>query len=599
MKSATLVAILLAVAFAFSPCLDNGFTTWDDDVYVTDNPLVARGFPGGLPAIFTTFVSGNYHPLVVLSHAIERRLFGLDPRPYHAVNLGLHLLVTALVFHLLLSLPGVSLAAAAAGALFFAVHPLRVETVAWVADRKDLLGAAFFLGGLAAHLRDLRQPGRTRRAAVLLLFLLALLSKATTVVFPVALLLCDWLHERLDAKAVTGKVSLFALSLLFGGIAIAARQSYQGVLQEGGLGAGETVFLGAYRLLCHYLVRFALPGTAAFPLYPAVEPGIGALVLRLAGLAAALAALGCLVALTLRRTRVVAFGALFFLVTLLPSLSVEVLGFSADRFTYLPAFGISCVVAAAFHGLLASRPGRTAPGRVLAAAGATAAAAALALASRERCAVWRDSVSLWTAAVETYRAAPRSAHNLAYAFLYRGEAWERQGDAPSALADLDRAVGISPGNPAFLAARGRVRAAGRDPGGARSDYDAALRLDPRHAGALIGRGILSAEAGAFQDALDDFSGALEANPRNAEASFNLGVLHLNLGEDAKALAFFARAAELDPGNAAALYGRARSSFGLGDYRSASADLERSMALGYPDDASLRDALQQRMGDGRQ
>jgi Tfp pilus assembly protein PilF len=550
---------------------------------------------GGVSAIFTTFVSGNYHPLVVLTHAFEYRLFRLDPRPYHAVNIALHLLNTALVFHLLLLVLGGSLPAAVVGTLFFAVHPLRVESVAWVSDRKDLLGAAFFFGGIAAYLRHLRQPGRLRYALSGLLFLLALLSKATVVVFPLALLLFDWLNQRLDRKALAEKIPLFALSGLFGAIAVAARNSYQGVLQEGGLGAGETVFLGAYRLLCHYLVRSALPGTQAFPLYPPLAPGTGPLVLNLLGLAAVLLALGLLVALSLRRTRVVAFGALFFLVTLLPSLTVEVLGFSADRFTYLPAFGISCVLAAGFQGLLASRPGRTAPGRVLMAACAAAVFAALALASWGRCAVWRDSVSLWTAAIETYRAAPRSAHNLAYAYSYRGQAWERQGNSPSALEDLDRAVAISPGNPAFLAARGRVRAGSGLLKEARGDYDAAIRIDPRHAAALIGRGILAAEAGAFRDALEDFTHALEADPRSAEASLNLGVLHLNSGEDAKALPFFTRAAEIDPDNAAAFYGRARARFAIGDRQRAGEDLERAVALGYPDDPSLRESL--RSGEG--
>jgi hypothetical protein len=238
LRAVALVFVLAATAAAFSPCLDNGFTTWDDDIYVTDNPLVARGLPGGVPAIFTTFVSGNYHPLVVLSHAVEYRLFGLNPRPYHAVNLALHLVNTALVFYLLILVLGGDLAASAAAALFFAVHPLRVESVAWVSDRKDLLGAAFFFAGLAVYLRQIRQPGHRRHGLLLLLFLLALLSKGTAVVFPLALLLCDWLHGRMDRAALIGKIPLFTLSALFGAIALAARHAYQGVLREGGLSAG-------------------------------------------------------------------------------------------------------------------------------------------------------------------------------------------------------------------------------------------------------------------------------------------------------------------------------------------------------------------------
>jgi tetratricopeptide (TPR) repeat protein len=298
------------------------------------------------------------------------------------------------------------------------------------------------------------------------------------------------------------------------------------------------------------------------------------------------------VVLTLRQTRVVAFGALFFLLAMLPSLTVEVLGFSADRFAYLPAFGLSCAAAAGVGWLLATPFGRTGAARAALAVAAAGALASLALGSRAQCAVWRDSVSLWSKAVETYRTDPRIAHNLAYAHLYRGEAWERRKNGPAALADLDRAVGLAPGNPDMLAARGRVRAAAGDREGARDDYDAAITVDPRHPGARIGRGIMAAESGAFQEALADFTMALEADPGNVAANLNIGVLHLNRGEDAAALPFFTRAAEIDPGNAATFYGRARARSALGDRRGAAEDLERAVRLGYPDDPALRELIRQ-------
>ncbi|HWR97283.1 MAG TPA: tetratricopeptide repeat protein [Candidatus Methanoperedens sp.] len=564
-RALCLLLVLAATAATFLPVLDNGFTSGDDEVYLTGNPLVRDLSWQGARKIFTSYVSGNYHPLVFLLHAVEFKLFGLQPRPYHALSLALHLAAAALVFELLLLLGG-GLPAATAGALLFALHPTRVETVAWVADRKDLLAAVFCLAALVAYLRGVRGDGRRLPWLVFPLFVFALLSKGTAVTLPLALLLCDFLFGRLDRRAVREKLPLLALSLVFGAVALLARGSYQGILAEGSYRAPEILYLGVHRLAWHYPARFLLPVTGVVPLYPPLGPGMGFDDLRLLAWVGLIAVACGAALLSLRRTRKVAFGAGFFLLNLLPSLPVTVLGFSADRFAYLPAFGLAYLAGEAFQRLWDGRAaprGSAAPAARRFAAGLAllGLSAALALLSWRQCAVWRDSVTLWTEAVASYPEAPGHAANRAWAHYYRGLAHRRHGDTTAALADFTRA----------------------------------LELDPGKVEAYNERGIIRTEAGDTALAIADFQRGLEIDAGNPLLNLNLGILHLNAGEPARALPFFERALERDAASAAAHMGRARALFARGEHRRSLEDLNRAEALGYAPDPALRRALAERPG----
>jgi hypothetical protein len=146
-----LVWVVLAItALALSPSLRNGFTNLDDNVLVTDNAMIMQLTPASVREIFTSFHSGLYHPLVLLSYAVEFRFFKLDPLPYHCTNLLLHLLNCALVFWLFRRIAGNQWVAFIV-ALLFGIHPMHVESVAWVAERKDVLYAAFYLAALTAE----------------------------------------------------------------------------------------------------------------------------------------------------------------------------------------------------------------------------------------------------------------------------------------------------------------------------------------------------------------------------------------------------------------------------------------------------------------
>jgi hypothetical protein len=198
---AALLALGIALwsATAFLPALGAGFLrSWDDGEYVLDNPLASSLAPANLVRMATTAHAANWHPLTWLSHAVDRALFGLDPRGHHATSLLLHAGNAALLFVALRALTGRT-GASAAVALLFGVHPLRAESVVWISERKDLLCGLFFLGAVAAHGAYARRPGRARYLLVLALGAAALLSKPMAVTLPLVLLLLDvWPLRRLS-----------------------------------------------------------------------------------------------------------------------------------------------------------------------------------------------------------------------------------------------------------------------------------------------------------------------------------------------------------------------------------------------------------------
>lgn len=578
--AAALAGTLLLVGLVHLPVLGYDFTNWDDPVYVLRNPDIKNLGWEGAGKLFTGFVSGNYQPLTMLAHALEYRLFGLDPRGYHAVNLLLHLLTTGMVFALVRSWTGGRLVAAVAGALFFGVHPMRAETVAWVADLKDGLAAALLAGALLAYGSYQRRGGAGRYGASLLLFALGLLAKGTSLLFPGILLLCDALsRRRIDARVLGEKLPFAAVSAASAALNLAARADYQDILREAAQPWAAAVSLQVQRLAGYFLLRVVAPWNdglldpEATRQLPLGSPS------SLAALAA-LALLAAVVALSLRRTRTLAFAALFFLLAIAPVFKARVLGFTADRFAYFPAIGLSLPAGAAVEALLRWAASRS---RALLAAASLALCALLGLAAwqaRAALPTWSDSVALWSEAVSRY---PARTGSLA---LYRAEAHIERGDPAAALRDAGRAIAEAPGFgfawqvlgraqraagdleeaarsldralmldatlPASYNARGEVHLDRGNPGAARSFFSAALRLDARYPEALANRGRARALLGDHAGGAEDVARALALDPDCGEAVLARGTLRLIGGDVAGAREDFRLAVSLKPALAASV-----------------------------------------------
>jgi hypothetical protein len=209
-----LLLIVCITAICLFPMLKNEFTNWDDEFYVNNNMLL-RG--PDWHGIFSQSVLGNYHPLTIITLAFNYAISGLDPFSYLLVNYLLHLINTILVFYLIWNISGKNKFIAAFVAIIFGIHPMHVESVAWVAERKDVLYTLFFLLALLKYWKFLLTNEKKHFWLCFLFFVLSLLSKPAAIVLPLVLILFDyWKGRSINLKTITEKIPFLILSLLFG-----------------------------------------------------------------------------------------------------------------------------------------------------------------------------------------------------------------------------------------------------------------------------------------------------------------------------------------------------------------------------------------------
>ncbi|HOW98008.1 MAG TPA: tetratricopeptide repeat protein [Kiritimatiellia bacterium] len=566
-----LLGLLLA---AYGPSLRGGFL-WDDDVYVAGNELLTA--PDGLRRIwFSTDAPSQYFPLTYTLMRAERSALGLDPLGYHLVSVGLHganALLAALVLGLLAA-PGAWLAAA-----LFALHPVQVESVAWITEQKNLLSTLFYLAALWAWIRSLEVDGRRRRwfgAGVFAFYLLALFAKTTACTLPAALVLAAWRKGiRLTPARRLQVAALLGIGLAMGLFTAWWEQHLQGSRDAGVRFPFLDCVLIASRALWFYAGKLLWPVRLEFSYsrwaIDASDPRqYGWL---LAGLAAAVG----LALLWRRGIRGPALAALFFVACLSPLLGFIPLytfqySFVADHYQYLACLGPIALATAGAAGL-ARRVGLPAWSRRALAALPILLLAALtrqqAHAYRDIETLWRDTIAKnpasWMArdnlgcelaaqdrfgeAVESFRAAlqihPRSARthfNLANTL-------GKMGRGPEALAAYDRALAEDPlhaksrfNKAHLLASLGRAEEAA-------AGYEEALRVAPGMAVAHVNLALLLAGQGRVGEAEEHYREALRLEPDNPDACNAYGMLLAARGDLAAAQELYGQAIRLRPDHA--------------------------------------------------
>jgi len=582
--------VLALTALAYSSSLGNGLTNWDDDGYVIGNPLLGRPTWDAIQLAFTSYWKGNYHPLTMLSLTLDDAISGGSVRMHHAVSLLLHLANTALVALFVERLLGRSALAAVSAALF-GLHPMHVESVAWISARKDLLSTFFLLWTLLAYMRFARaddrraglddSPHASRHFSLpyvvaLLLFLLALFSKGTAVALAPSLVVIDALLGRgaFSLRSLVEKLPFFALALVFGLIALDA-QTGVGQLQ------GVSTWTGSERLLLsasaylRYLWLLALPHPlSAFYPYPDAGAGglsalYGAAVLGVAGVAG-------LWWYSLRRWPVLAFGLAFYTVNVFFVLQLVPVGGAivADRYTYVPSIGLFIAWAWAGGQLVGHWPRTRVPVLIALVAWLTT----LGTLSAGRVEIWRDSLSLWNDTLARYPGIPE-------ARLNRALAHHRAGDPQRAIDDLSEAIRLAPDYARAWGHRGVIRYQLGQNQAALEDLDRAIRLRPTP-DLLTNRGAVRLAVGNAAGAIVDLSRALQQNPGMFLAWANRGLARSELGQYAQALADFDVALRLSPDYLPARYGRAVALRGLGEHDRALEDLD-ALAAAAAQDAQIR------------
>jgi tetratricopeptide (TPR) repeat protein len=552
--AALLVCVLLGLAtwLTFGHVLGNDFVNYDDPDHVYENPQVRAGLSAaGLRWALTTTHANNpcWQPLTWLSFMLDSDLQGTGPRGYHRTNLLLHVANTLLLFVFLWHVTG-RVGRSGLVAALFALHPLHVESVAWVAERKDVLSTLFWALTLCAYAGYVARPGVVRYLLVLVPFALGLMAKPMLVTLPCLLLLLDywplgrWQPAGAPAPGAAGlggpvpfrrllaeKVPLFV---------VAAAASVGAFLaQRGALGSLEQLpFLprlaNALTAYATYLRQTFWPvGLAAFYPYPQrqVPPGpvVGAALLLVTLTVAFLAGA--------RRWPYLAVGWLWFLGTLVPVIGLVQVGSHAhaDRYTYVPLVGLFLLLVWGGADLLARF-------RCPAALSATFAGLVLwacALVTWLQVCSWHDSVTLWRHALEVTADNYVAHDNL-------GVALSKQGKQAEALGHYAEAVRL---NPNFAEARYNLGVALEErgqPEQAFEQYRAVVRLNPRHARAHYNLGVALWARGALDEAAEHYAAALEIDPRYASAWHNLGIVRWQQGRPDGAIACGRRAVELGP-----------------------------------------------------
>ncbi len=614
------IALVLAglVLAAFAPVLENQFVKFDDTDYVTKNETVLKGLTRqGVHWAFTTTHSSNWHPLTWLSHMLDVQLFGEDPRGHHLTSVVFHGVNTVVLFLVLKAMTGALWRSALVAALF-AVHPLHVESVAWVAERKDVLSTLFWLLTMGAYYRYTKKPAVGRYVSVVICFGLGLMAKPMLVTLPFVLLLLDfWPLRRWKAgralpegparralwqqwRGLTGeKLPLFAMTTASCAVTFLVQRKWGAVASM-----EEIPFVSrlANALVSYaaYIVKTVWPSRLAI-LYPFAQAGEP--LWKVAGSALLLAGISLAAVREARRHPYLLVGWLWYLGTLVPVIGLVQVGFQsmADRYTYIPLIGL--FISLCWGGAALSSRWLKSPAFPPLAAGAVLTF--LVVAVRVQAGYWSDSITLfsralavtsdnWLAeynigtylseegreeeAVLHYARAVSIRPDLLEGQYNLGLSLTRLGREKEAIEHLREAVRL---RPAFLDAR-NLLAVSLDKQGryeeSMAQYREALRINPSSVDTMYNMASSFVRQGSHQSAEPLLRKILTADPDNPKAHQTLGVVLARLGRRSEAADHYREALRLQPDSAETYYNLANSQAEAGMTEEAAALYRKALQI---------------------
>ncbi len=539
------VSAVLAVTFViYLPSLNNGFVNWDDQVNIYENPYITGisnwgNFLENVRGIFSTHVAGNYNPLPILSFAIEKILYGFDhPGLFHLNNIILHLICVFLVFRIASAL-GLKLLPAIFCALLFGIHPMRVESVAWVTERKDVLYGTFYLIALHYYIKSVKFSLKTRYSLIILAsFILALFSKIQAVSFPLSMVLVDYYFGRkLSLKLVYEKWLYFSFSLVTGIVGLYLLRVDGGIQNNTLFSFFERLFIGSYSYIV-YLIKslfpyrmvpvYPYPATLGWEFYASLLPAIGILTLICHGI--------------IKQQKEIVFGLLFFTVNIMFMLQIlgAGQGFIADRFSYIAYFGLFFIYSFCLQWLLVRYPrfDRLVYSIVLIVLGIYG------YIGYQQNRIWKNGETLWTHVLDHY---PQSA----LVWENRADYYQREGRISEAIHDFSRAIILKPDNPVTYYSRGNLYLADGESAKlqlAIEDYNRSIQLAPGTGGYFLKRGLAYLKLDRPDNAIRDFQMAERLIPEYPDIYFHRSRAYFKLERYDAAQSDLEKYLQMDPEN---------------------------------------------------
>ena len=602
--------LTIITLIAFRQLNQCDFINLDDPLYVTENVHIQNGITmEAIKWAFTTTYANFWHPLTMISHMLDVQLYGLNPHGHHLTSLLFHIANTLLLFFVFNRMTKEQWKSAFVAALF-AVHPVHVESVAWVAERKDVLSTFFWMLTMAAYVFYVERPRLKSYLAVLALFILGLTAKPMVVTLPFVMLLMDyWPLRRLEQKEAgpgTGtepdnslspkktkgiskkkrspqgkpdaarpaehkyrwaairpllveKIPFFALIPLFGVLTYFAEG-------EAVTNYAPRVWISnAFVSYIIYMGKTIWPDNLAV-FYP--HPGLWPL-WQAAGAALLLGAVTATVILAAKKFAYLAVGWLWFAGSMVPVIGIVQIGSHgwADRYTYIPLIGLFIMIAWGIPELLQKRR----YGKEALFASSALILACFMTVTWTQVGYWRNNIALYDHALKV-----TSRNDLIH--INRGVAYANLGGYGQAIEDYNRAIEINPKREKAYNNRGIAHAGLSDYTQAIEDYNRAIDINPKFDEAYNNRGVAHAGLSDYRRAIGDYNRAIEINPRFEDAYDNRGMAYFLLGNPTRAIEDYNRAIELNPKFEEAYYNRGLAYADLGDQRQAIEDYNRAIEI---------------------
>lgn len=581
----TAFLIALATFIVYLPALNNGFVNWDDGLYVYEN-IYIRSI--NFKLLYWTKEVVIWHPVTMLSLAMDYAIWGLNPFGYHLTNNLIHAFNTSLIFILVIKLfkhnglnePGLNkrpFITASVTSILFGIHPFHVESVAWVSERKDVLCAFFYLLSLIAYLEYTSTDRKRKKpfyySLCFTLFALALLSKPMAVSLPVVLLILDYYPlRRLTSEnglrkttwVLIEKLPLFLLSLLLSLTTIWIHRSI-GALRSADIPFFIDRIVVAVWAYTFYLIKMILPTNLA-PLYPYPEQ-IDFLTFRYIASFIFWMIITFFAVKSMKRNSLFAATWFYYLITLLPVIGILKVGkyAVADHFSYLPSLGPFLLIGLGISVVFEKRY-RFAIGSSL-----ILIVALLSYKTVKQIAVWHDSMTLWAYEIKLYP-------NTQLAHNNRGIVHLGLNDYRQAIISFDKAIKLDPKYPEPYLNRSIAYFKLGNYQQAIKNLDIAIELNPRFAEAYYNRGLVFSELENYEQARIAFNKAIELNPGYVGAYYNRGIIYRKLRNYQQAIENYNKAIELDPLDSKVYYNRGNTNSRLGNYRDAIKDYSRAIGI---------------------
>jgi len=601
--------ILLITAIVFANTLGNSFIeNLDDNVYILDNDIIKHFDWNSLKGMFSTFFQGNYHPITLFSYAVEYKFFGLNPFVFHLTNYIFHLLNTLLVYIFIKRFTG-KFWVAAITSLFFGIHPMHVESVAWISERKDMLYAFFFLLSLICYTKYIVTEKRKSYIVwAFIWFLMSLLSKPAAVCLPLVLVLMDfYYYKKISWQTFVVQIPFFALALLFGIVTIFSQRSTHYITDLSPLfnSIFDRILLVSYSSGFYLFKAFAPFSLSAMHYYPKKVDGMLPVEYYLSLPALLLLIWGVLKSGRFKYELI--FGLLFYFFTIVLELQLLPVGkvIVSERYSYIPYIGIFFIAGQFFTYIIDNQSKSIPTIKSFIPFVLIILAVFYSFLSYQRNKVWEngevlfkdiinkypqnadgwyvlgnseDTKNNFDAAITDYTKAIELASDPARVYIGRGYSENAENNLDAAITDYTKAIELASDPARVYIGRGYSENAENNLDAALADYTKAIELNPNLADAYLDRGIVEGRENNLDAAITDFTRTIELAPNFFSAYLNRGIVEDTKQNFDAAITDYTKAMELNPTLPDIYYDRGNSEREKKDFDAAIRDYTKTMEL---------------------